>query len=298
MHFTLFVIFICFILNSCSSTLSEPIISFQVQTPRPFGYVIGDEIKQRIVVDVRDGMALQYNSLPNKGKVNRWLNLNKIKIDKNKIHQGIHYQIDLTYQLFYAPLEVKMLKIPSFTLQFKQFGNTTKKQVPYWNFTTAPLRELAIRKDEGKEYMRPDSPAPLLDYTASYYRLLVSLLIAFIITFYLAWLYGCLSFLPKYQIFKRPAKRLSQLPNTDIENMLRVMHRALNQLNGKPLFQHQLADFYNHHPSYQQLNNELNWFFKYSNQYFFSTNAPVNKTDSNKIKELCQHCLEIERGKR
>jgi len=290
--------FIGFLLSSCSSSISDPIMLFKVQTPRPFGYVIGDEIKQRIIVEVREGLALQYSSIPGKGEINRWLNLNKVKIDKTKISRGIRYQIDLNYQLFYAPLEVKMLELPRFTLEFRQFGSSIEKNVPHWDFTTAPLRELAIRKDEGKDYMRADTPAPLLDNTQPLNRLISSLLIAVLLGGYLAWLYGLLTFLPKYKIFKRPVRQLAKLSDDDLPDMLNIMHKALNNLNGKPLFQHRLADFYQRFPQYQQLNNELIWFFDYSNQHYFSAANQLSKNENDKIKRLCQHCLQIERGKR
>ena len=318
---TIFVFFIGLVLNSCSSSLNDPVAHFQVQTPRPFGYVIGDEIKQRIIVEVRKGLALQYSSIPAKGEINRWLNLNKIKIDKSNIREGIRYQIDLTYQLFYAPLEVKMLELPGFTLQFRQFGNTIEKTVPRWHFTCAPLRELAIRKNDGKEYMRADTAAPLLGNRTSLDRLILSLFVGCLLAVYLAWLYGVFTFLPKYQIFKRPARQLAKSPENDLASMLNIMHKALNNLNGKPLFKHQLSDFYQRFPNYQQLHSELIWFFNYSNQHYFSVplvptflrgNADetqpqvrygfprrsVGTREKNKIKTLCQHCLQVERGKR
>jgi len=293
-----FIFVIALLLSSCSSSINEPIIHFQVQTPRPFGYVMGDEIKQRIIIEARDGLALQTSSIPSKGEVNRWLNLNKVKIDKIKTQEGIRYQIDLTYQLFYAPLAVKMLELPGFLLQFSQFDNAIEKKVPSWSFTAAPLRELAIRKDDGKEYMRPNTSAPLLDSTRSLNRLIVSLLITFMFAVYLAWLYGMLTFLPKYQIFKKPSRKLAKLSDDDLTDMLSIMHKALKQLNGKPLFHHQLASFYQRFPEYQTLNDELNWFFNYSNQHFFSSASRGSKNDSDKIKSLCRHCLQVERGKR
>ncbi len=291
-----FILSISLLLSNCSSSFSESITLFQVQNPRPFGYVIGDEIRQRIIIETRKGLALQYSSLPNKGEINRWLNLNKLNVAKTKTRKGVRYQIDLTYQLFYAPLEVKMLELKNFTLQFKQFGNTIEKIVPSWSFTAAPLRELAIRKDNGKEYMRPDALVPSIDNTTAFNRLIVSLLITFILVAYLAWLYGLLTFLPKYQIFKRPARQLAKFSKDDLASMLNIMHKALNQLNGKPLFQHRLTNFYQRFPDYQQLNDELVWFLNYSNQYFFSSDNLINKNDSYKIKALCQHCLQIERG--
>jgi mxaA protein len=298
MRFKIIFLLIVWLLSSCSSSINEPITHFQVQTPRPFGYVIGDEIKQRIIIEARKGLALQYSSIPSKGAMNRWLNLNKIKVDKSNTRKGIRYQIDLTYQLFYAPLEVKMLELPNFTLQFRQFSNTVEKTVPRWYFTSAPLRELAIRKDDGKEYMRADTHAPLLDSDPSLNRLRVSLFMACLLAVYLAWLYGLLSFLPKYQIFKRPVRKLAKSSENDLASMLKIMHKALNSLNGKPLFKHQLNDFYQRFPNYQQLHSELIWFFNYSNQHYFSAPSRSSKNENNKIKVLCQHCLQIERGKR
>ncbi|MCK5830423.1 MAG: nonribosomal peptide synthetase MxaA [Methylococcales bacterium] len=294
----LFLLLITLLLSSCSSSISEPIHSFQVQTPRPFGYVIGDKITQRLLVEVRQGVELQYSSLPARGTINRWLNLNKVKINKKKASDGWHYQIDLTYQVFYAPLEVKMLDLPAFTLQFRQFGNTVGQEVPVWHFTTAPLRELAIRKDNGIEYMRPDQLAPLIDNSAVTTRLTIFSAITSLMAGYLAWLYGLLSFLPKYQIFKKPTRQLAKLTEGDEEKMLAIFHHALNRLNGKPLFKHQSKVFYQEFPRYKQLQSELDWFFDYSNEYFFGSHAKLDENNSHRIQQLSKHCLDIERGRR
>jgi mxaA protein len=291
-----FTIFIVILLSSCSGSISVPVHSFQVQTPRPFGYVIGDKIIQRLSIEVRQGLDLQYSSLPAKGTINRWLNLNKVKISKTKAGDELHYQIDLTYQVFYAPLAVKMLELPGFTLQFRQFGNTIEQEVPVWYFTAAPLRELAIRKDNGIEYMRPDQAAPLIDNTDVNRRLLLFLVIASLMAGYLAWLYGLFSFLPKYQVFKKPTHQLARLSDNEIKKMLTIFHRALNQLNGKPLFKHHCEAFYQQFPRYKQLQNELDWFFDYSNDCFFSSSADVDKNSASRIQRLSQHCLDIERG--
>lgn len=289
---------ISLLISSCSSSINQPIHSFKVQTPRPFGYVIGDEITQRLSIEVRQGLELQYSSLPTKGTINRWLNLNKVKINKTKVRDGLHYQITLTYQIFYSPLAVKMLDLPSFTLQFRQFGNTVEQQVPVWYFTAAPLRELAIRKDNGKEYMRPDQAAPLIDNTAVTLRLMIFSIIACLMAGYLAWLYGLLSFLPQYQIFKKPTHQLAKLAEGDEEKILTIFHRALNRLNGKPLFKHHCTDFYQKFPRYKQLQSEFDWFFDFSNEYFFGAKAKLEQNSAKKIQQLSKHCLDIERGRR
>ncbi len=299
MHFkSLLLLLLSVLLSSCSDSIDRPIRFFQVQTPRPFGYVIGDTIMQRIIIETRPGLALQKNSLPAKGRINRWLNLQDITIKSVAGGQGTRYQIDLVYQLFYAPLTVKMLETPSFTLQFHQFGKTIAKKVPRWHFTAAPLRELAIRKDAGKDYMRPDAPAPLIDNRAVWIRVALFLALACCLGIYLAWIYGLLRFLPRYHIFKRPVRQLAHLAESDFARMLRIMHTALNRLNGAPLFPHRLPAFYQRFPAYQQLDDELRWFFDCSNHYFFSVDSKIQPGDDAKIKALCRHCLQVERGMR
>jgi len=122
--------------------------------------------------------------------------------------------------------------------------------------------------------------------------------IAVALAVYLAWLYGLFGFLPKYQIFKQPAHRLDRLSDNELATMLSIIHNALNQLNGKPLFQHKLADFYQRFPDYRQLDDELNWFFNVSNQCFFTSTQQTSHSIADKIRTLCRHCLLIERGVR
>ncbi len=113
-------------LLGCSGSIDEPVSYFNVETPRPFGYVNGDEIPQRIVIETRSGITLQNGSLPAKGQINRWLNLNQVTVKQS----GQRYEIDLRYQVFYAPLEVKSLTLPGFTLQLNQGKKASAKSSP------------------------------------------------------------------------------------------------------------------------------------------------------------------------
>lgn len=134
------------LLSGCSGFLPQPISRFELQTPRPFGYVIGDEIRHRVIVETRQDMKLNPNSIPAKGRLNRWLNLTEVIVGGDPESGNI--VIDLTYQVFYAPNEVKMLTIPGFNLQFAQAGKRVEQVVPAWPFTLSPLKELAARKDD------------------------------------------------------------------------------------------------------------------------------------------------------
>ncbi|PKD40952.1 nonribosomal peptide synthetase MxaA [Methylomonas sp. Kb3] len=287
------------LLAACSGTSNQALRDFQLQTPRPFGYVIGDTILQRIVLETRAGMLLERNSLPAPGRLNRWLQLNAVTVQETAGNDGKRYQIDLQYQQFYAPLEVKALSIPGFTLRFQQHGQTLEQPVAAWTFTTAPLRELVVRQDEHGEYMRPDQAPSLLDDAAIVRRLCVSLTVALGIALRLAWLYGYLPGLPKRSVFKRAQRQLQNLGLQQLPQALAAVHTAFNGLHGKPVFLHKLAEFYQGHPEYRSIADELTWFFDYSNRYFFGDASIMpQEHDLQKLKTLCLHCREIERGSR
>ena len=190
-------------LLGCSGSIDEPVSYFNVETPRPFGYVNGDEIPQRIVIETRSGISLQTGSLPAKGQINRWLNLNQVTVKQS----GQRYEIDLRYQVFYAPLEVKSLTLPGFTLQLSQGEKSISQNVPAWTFTLSPLRELVVRQTEQGEYMRPDSPPSLLANTQALYGLAASLAVAVLIAAYLGYLYGCFPNMLRRTLFKQALRK-------------------------------------------------------------------------------------------
>lgn len=290
------VILLLLALSGCSGKIEKAVSYFSVSTPRPFGYVIGDEIQQQIHVVVRHGFTIDASSLPEKGQINRWLNLKTIQIKKSNVKQGISYQIDLTYQLFYAPLEVKMLTIPSFQLLINQGINQVQQAVPNWYFTVAPLRELAVRKDDKGEYMRPDAIAPLFDNQPLINRLIFYFSVLIISAIYLLFLHGHLSSFKRQTIFKRAYQKINRTHHDSTEKLLKIMHQALNELNQAPVFKHTLNDFFKQHKAYTQLNAELNWFYDYSNQYHFSQQPSLDQQSNDKIRHLCKQCLAIERG--
>ena len=286
------------LISGCSGSLPQSVSGFEFLTPKPFGYVIGDEIAHRIVIDTRAGIELNDQALPKPGELNRWLTINRVEHSQSKIAQGVRHVIDIRYQVFYAPLEVKMLAIPGFSVQFKQGVQTIDQDVPDWHFTISPLRELAVRKDDAGEYMRPDAPPARLSNRETVSRLYASLLIVVLSALYLTYLYGYLPGLTRRGIFKRAQRQLARLPEREIASALSVVHHAINTLNRKPLFQHKLDEFYRNQPDYRKLAGELNDFFELSNRYFFAGYGDIGRDDFDKIERLCSLCREVERGGR
>lgn len=290
------ILLICAMLIGCSGFSPQPISRFELLTPRPFGYLIGDEIRHRVIVETRKDMSLNLNSVPKQGEVNRWLNLNQVAVETNS--ETGDTVIDLVYQVFYASNEVKMLTVPGFNLQFNHAVKTVEQAVPAWNFTLSPIKELAVRKDaDGLNYMRPDAlPMPLSTQDPRL-GIYASLTLALFTTGYLAYLYGYFPAWPKRRIFKRATGELSRLSERELERGLAVIHHAFNTLNGRPLFKHRLSEFYQTHPEYRRAAESMEWFFKFSNQVLFAGKRDINPEDWRKLNDLCRLCREIECGK-
>ena len=292
----LFVV-ICSLMTGCSGLLPAPISHFELQTPRPFGYLIGDEIHHRVIIETRQDMSLNLNSVPAQGEVNRWLNINRVIVSRH--NDGREMVIDLSYQAFYAPAEVKMLTIPGFTLQFQQAGKTVEQLVPEWHFTLSPLKELAVRKDdEGYHYMRPDAPPRPLSTQRLWIGVYISLTFTLITGFYLTYLYGYFPILTRQRIFKRACSQLAILSEREMGRSLAIVHNALNTLNGQPLFPHKLNEFYQLHPEYKTAKKQIDWFFNLSNQILFAGWQEFGKGEWEKLNDLSRLCREIERGSR
>jgi mxaA protein len=282
--------------TACSPNRQESISRFELQAPKPYGYVIGDEIYHRIIVETRQQLEIIQDSIPALGERNRWLNLKAAKLTTQANDGGKRYLLELTYQVFYAPLEVKMLKIPGFTLRFQQYGNTIEQAVPAWHFTLSPLHELAIRKEDGKIYLRPDAQPGLID-TRIYQNGVATTLALFAASgIYLAFCYGLMPWVKQRKHFKTACKKLSGFTRQQLEQALTATHEAINKTYNKPLFKHCLTDFYTQQPQFKPLSEQIDWFLAFSDRYFFSDRKYCTEEEFSRLKALCLDCRKIERG--
>ena len=276
-------------LLSCNEGLNHAVTDFQWLTPRQFAYSIGDEMVHHIQVNTHHGVVLNKASLPMQGVKNRWLNINEVKVQDTVTGNTHHYDIMLRYQVFYAPQTVKQLQIPSFTLSFNQGSQHIEQIVPAWQFTLSPLHELDVRTST----LRPNQPPPLLTAPYTLKLLLMSGAVFLGSGLYLAHLHGYLR-LPKQKIFTRAKQQLAKTSEHNLAQGLTILHQALNQVYGKPLFIQHLPVFYREHPAYQAADSLLTEFFQASNRYFFTATPLDNAKAWQTLTRCCQICADIE----
>ncbi|MGX2040814.1 nonribosomal peptide synthetase MxaA [Methylocaldum sp. MU1018] len=298
------LVFLLFFFGTATAATPElpgPVRDFQVLTPRPFGYAIGDIVRQTLVVAIDREASLDRNSLP-RSRINRWLELREAQVRESERDGLRHYSIELDYQTFYAPLEVKNLAIPAFKLAFTRADGVFELEVPAWSFTMAPIRELSILREEGLEPMRPDAPPALPDRSGPRRGLAVAAAVGGGAGSYLAYLYGYLPWQRRGRHFRsacRTVRALSRAPGApDYSAVYAAIHRAFNGVYGQPLFSQRLDAFFTERPAYAPLREEITAFFENSYELFFTERPKEAGFSISRLLRLCRDCYDIERSLR
>jgi mxaA protein len=284
------------------SALSSPAIgapAIHLDTPRPYGYAIGDTLRHVVTVEPEPGYRLNENALPKPGPLNRWLELRQMKVEPGP---GTRRRLILEYQAFYAPLEVKTLRIPAFALLFEGPGGVVSAEVPAWPFSTAPIHGLSVLAGGGLEPLRPDALPEAPDTALPLARLGGFALAGLAALLYLGHLRGLFDFGRRGRHFREASLALRRLRGQgDGPEALRAgfacVHRAFDQTLGEPLFAERLPDFIAGRTGYEGLRREIEGFFRASYSLFFGNGAPAEDFTLARLDRLCLACLRAERSR-
>lgn len=275
--------------------------------PAPFGIVIGDEIVHDYFVQTRSPYQLKASSLPQKSKLNYWLNLKNVEITEKENRQGTEVHLKLTYQTFYAPLSVKELEIPPFSLEFQAMSKDKVQsfQIPKWQFLMTPLHDIKLRKVNGKFVIRPDQRPNIFSLTTILFALVILGTSIFIGVIYLLYYYAIWPFHKKpNRPFKRVLNLLKTLEKQAISGQDKTqqaalaLHQGFNEAHGKPLFANQLEGFFRAHPQYKPLRGDIHKFFQNSQEFFFANKIDqvLGEFSLQRMKQLCALLNQKERG--
>lgn len=284
------------------SALSSPAIgapAIHLDTPRPYGYAIGDTLRHVVTVEPEPGYRLNEDALPKPGPLNRWLELRRMKVEPGP---GSRRRLILEYQTFYAPLEVKLLKIPGFTLRFEGPGGAVSAEVPAWPFSTAPLHGLSVLAGGGLEPLRPDAVPEAPGTAVPLGKLAGFVLAGLSALLYLGHLRGLFDFGRHGGHFREASLALRRLRKQgDGPEALRAgfacVHRAFDQTLGEPLFAERLPDFIAGRTGYEGLRREIEGFFRASYSLFFGNGTAAEDFTLARLDRLCLACLRAERSR-
>jgi mxaA protein len=288
---------------------AQAILDNEVTDPRTFGYVVGDKVRREVLLTLNVGYRLDEASLPEAGRLDRWLEIAAPEMQIESASDGRRYRIVLTYQLFNAPQAPETVTIPQQNLRIIDArvagdGHALTTLVPALRITVAPLTSaVSVDRLHGAA-LQPDRwPAPL-PVQARQSRLAWTVTALLVVLSFAAWRRGWMSFAARANLpFAQAVRELKQLPGaagTPARDAagLKIVHEALNRTAGRAVFAHNLDDFLAAHPEFAGLREQFDRLFLASSAVFFASGpaaATPSCSASQTLLHLCQACRRIER---
>ncbi len=262
------------------ATSAYPAATAVVEQPRPFGYVVGDVVTQRVLLEI-GGHGFMPAALPKAERVNLWLERRPARIESRP--DG-HRWLALDYQVINAPQSLTTVNLPAFELQGAPDDATLK--IAAW-----PVSVNALTFG-GSIELRPDRPAPAIA-TAPIRRQIAIWSSAFVVVF-AAWL-GWLAWRNWRAVAARPfARALREMRHLDstAPEAWRALHRAFDQTAGRVVQTATLPALFERVPQLQSLRPEIEQFFAQSGELFFGGGLPADRISA---RALCAQLRRIEK---
>jgi mxaA protein len=261
-----------------AETSNAVVKSIVIRAPRDIGFFAGDLVKADIDLVVADGYAIEPASLPHPGPIDYWLDLRSIDVEDVSDRGERRYRLKLLYQNFYDALDARPQAIPTFTLRLVKGGETVTADIPAWNIGVSPLREIAPPvQDDPKDYMRADADTPMVKTQALWRATILTALASLAALALLAHDRAWWPFLDRpARVFASAGRRLrkleirSSLDEAYLEGLL-ILHRGIDQTDGRRVLADDLPDFLLRHPGFAPLAEGFAHFFKASRLAFFAS---------------------------
>lgn len=251
--------------STTASTTTAPVA--RTIEPRAFGYVLGDVLNQRVLID---GTAadIASNALPTAGRIGVWLERRPSRIATGA--DG-HRWLVLSYQVTNSPQSLTTIELPALTLNL----NGAPLRIAAWPVSIGPLTPDATAGAGDLQPMRPDRLPPR-EPIGRIERLLGAWLgaLAVVLIAWAAW----------WQLRNR--REAARLPfarawhdlaaaNANDLAAWRRLHHALNETAGRVVQHDRLAPLFARAPWLEALREPLEQFYQQSAARFFATGVPA-----------------------
>ncbi|MBM0106752.1 hypothetical protein JM946_18625 [Steroidobacter sp. S1-65] len=255
-----------------------------VEQPRPFGYVVGDLVTQRVLLT---SAAVNFDpaTLPPVQRVNIWFERRSARIEPAP--DGKRWLI-VNYQLINAPPALATVNLPAWELEDQ--AGVAKLRIPAAPISVAPL--ISHSASPTASDLRPDRQVSMLDTTPTRTRLLAcSLALGVTLIAWLAWWQWRNWRDSLGRPFARALHELRRMEDGAPEAW-QALHRAFDQTAGRVLQIETLPTLFERAPQLQPRRAEIERFFADSNERFFGAGPPSNALS---LRALCQDLRRIER---
>lgn len=250
-----------------------------VEQPRPFGYVVGDLVTQRVLLPPDFEPA----ALPPLQRVNIWFERRAPRVETTSDRRR---WLVVDYQLINAPQALTSIQLPAWELD----GGGAKLTIPAAPVSVAPL--IANSSSETAVELRPDREVPIINTAPVRARLLLwSIALGITLAAWLAWLQWRNWRDSLDHPFARALHDLRRLDETAPEAW-QALHRAFDQTAGRVLQTETLPALFERAPHLQPQRAEIERFFAQSSERFFGAGPQSNPLS---VRALCHELRRIER---
>lgn len=264
---------------------------------RPFGYTIGDIVRQTVHVTLAPGQTLVETSLPKPGRAGAWLERRAVTVTP----EADGWRIELTYQFINVPNELRTVALPAIKLQLHEPERTVAETLSEAPVTIAPLTPAVVLARAGLEEMRPDVAPPLIDTRPPMRRLAAYALAAGLLAIaWTAWYVGFGLRGRQHRPFARAERALRRQLARDgapaaRREAMRTLHRAFDSTAGSTLFAESLGAFFARCPYFEPAQDSVKRFFAASRAEFFGDGGAVSAYDAAALQALARQLKTLER---
>ena len=272
-----------------------------VEQPRPFGYVVGDLLTQRVLLEA-GGRRAEAAQLPAPGRVGIWFERRSARVDRRP--DGRQW-LSVEYQVINAPPSLRTIRLPGWDLKMKSPAPTLR--VAEWPISVGPLTRAgggsapaeapssggeAVAAAANPVRLRPDRVAPLVP-TASI-RENLTLWSSGLVVSLLAWL-AWLLWRNHAESARLPfARALREIRHTDdrAPEAWQALHRAFDQTAGRVVQPQSLSALFTRAPYLVPLRASIEAFFAQSSERFFGGGLPSQPIST---QGLCRDLRRLEK---
>jgi mxaA protein len=265
----------------------QPPANAIVAQPRPFGYVIGDLLTQRVLLQLQ-GHTFEPASLPPAQRVNAWLERRSPRIDSSP--DGRRW-LSVEYQVINAPQALTLIRIPPWSLNPK--SGTDMLRIGEWPISLSPLTPRSVFAQGDLSELRPDRPAPRIAIDPIRHRaVLWSSALALTLVMWLGWwLWRQMrdAAMRPFAIALREIRRSGE----NSPEAWQALHRALDRTAGRVTQNATLPSLFETAPHLAPLKGSIEQFFAESRDRFFGSGASQHSLS---VRALCTELRRIERS--
>ena len=255
-----------------------------VEQPRPFGYVVGDLVTQRVLL-TSPALDFEPATLPPAQRLNIWFERRAASVERAS--DGKRWLI-VDYQLINAPPALATINLPAWELESR--AGDARLQIPAAPISVAPI--ISSSSSPTASDLRADREVSIVDTAPTRTRRLAwSVALGLTLIAWLAWWQWRNWRDSRDRPFARASHELRRIDEGAPEAW-QTLHRAFDQTAGRVLQIETLPALFERAPHLQPRRAEIERFFADSNQRFFGSGLQSNSLS---VRALCQELRRIER---